>query len=297
MSRPPDGYVRYLLQRAEVVAAAPLADAVRQALAQDPLFRYAERHHKRRVYHGRGPSYGAPLPAGGVRVVVRRSRHGGMFAWLTGDLFVSPRAPHELEMSLRLSRAGVPTPEIIAYAIYRAGPLRRADIVTREIPAARDLGDALGDAETSAVRRAMLDSAARLLREMARAGARHPDLNVKNILLAPGVDGPSTAYVLDVDRVVFGRPDDPRIAQANLKRLTRSLRKWREQQRLTMPDSDLTWLAAAALGHALEEEADQSPAGPGDAAGEGTPGAPSGATPDAPDRGGPAADTSEAGGT
>jgi hypothetical protein len=249
--------VRFLLSRAEVIAAAPLADAVRQALAQDPLYRYAERHPKRRVYHGRGEVYGAPLPAGGVRIVVRHSRHGGMFAPLTRDLFFSPtRAPDELETALRLADAGVPTPEIVAYAIYRAGPImRRADIATREIPGARDLGDALAEAPDAAMRRAHLEHAARLMRALTDAGARHPDLNVKNILLASDAAGATMAYVLDVDRVEFAKPGDPRITQANLRRLARSLRKQREERKLAVTDADIAWLSDVAGGHAPRADA------------------------------------------
>ena len=47
--RAPAGYVRFLLSGAEVIAAESHADAVRRALAQDPLYHYAERHPRRRV--------------------------------------------------------------------------------------------------------------------------------------------------------------------------------------------------------------------------------------------------------
>jgi hypothetical protein len=54
-------------------------------------------------------------------------------------------------------------------------------------------------------------------------GARHADLNVKNILLRDDA-GTLNAMVLDVDRVVF---DEPRIVHdLNLERLLRSARKW-----------------------------------------------------------------------
>jgi hypothetical protein len=46
------------------------------------------------------------------------------------------------------------------------------------------------------------------------------------VLLARGESGELTAYVLDVDRVEFLRPRDPRVTELNLRRLTRSVRKW-----------------------------------------------------------------------
>jgi hypothetical protein len=248
MSRAPQGYVRYLLSGMEMVAAETHADAVRRALAQDHLYRYAEQHPKRRVFHGRDRAFGAPLPDSGARVVVRHSRHGGMLAPLTGDLFLPPtRAPHELETSLRLAHADVPTPEMIAYVVYRAGIFRRADIATLEVPASRDLAQALGEAGDEAARRRALGLAAALLRQLTAAGARHPDLNVKNILIAG--DAVPRALVLDVDRVSFERPNDPSVAEANYRRLARSLTKWRERHGLAVTQADVDWLGEAARGH------------------------------------------------
>jgi hypothetical protein len=59
-----------------------------------------------------------------------------------------------------------------------------------------------------------------LLAALTRAGAVHPDLNARNIVVAG-----KTAYVLDVDRVYFLPPDDPRVVARNRARLVRSARK------------------------------------------------------------------------
>lgn len=170
----------------------------------------------RREYVGRVPAYG--IPVGAARVVVRHSRHGGALAPLTGDLFLPPtRAPHEWQVACRLVGAEVPTPEVVAYAIYRAGPLlRRADIVTREIAGASDLAVAQPTPEAHV-------AVEGLLAAMARAGAVHPDLNAKNILLADR-EGALTAYVIDVDRVVF-RSSPRGVDKANRERLRRSIAK------------------------------------------------------------------------
>jgi 3-deoxy-D-manno-octulosonic acid kinase len=115
-------------------------EAVRTALKSGTLYEYAAQHEEARSLSGRGVVYAAPLP-NGDRVVVRHNRHGGLLAPLTGDRFLSPtRAPYELEASLQLIANGVPTPEIIAYAVYRAGPLlRRSDVASREIRDSADL--------------------------------------------------------------------------------------------------------------------------------------------------------------
>src|SRR2546423_9264695 len=41
------------------------------------------------------------------------------------------------------------------------------------------------------------------------AGAHHPDLNLKNVLLTAGEGEGLDAYVLDVDRVRFSSPGSP----------------------------------------------------------------------------------------
>jgi 3-deoxy-D-manno-octulosonic acid kinase len=168
---------------------------------------------ERREYVGRSVAYGIPLGDGSV--VVRHSRHGGLLAPLTRDLFFPPtRAPLELVVALRLAASGVRTPEVVAYAVYRAAAgFRRADVVTREVADARDLATHPATPEATAAVETLLDA-------LARAGAFHADLNAKNILLA-NQDGVLTAYVLDVDRVVFRTDPDP----ANRARLRRSIAK------------------------------------------------------------------------
>jgi tRNA A-37 threonylcarbamoyl transferase component Bud32 len=174
-------------------------------------------------------------------VVIRHNSHGGAFARFTRDLFVAPtRAPYELEVSRRLAALGVPTPEVVAYALYpRGGMLQRSDVCSREIEGGRDLAQVL-TGEGAAERHAALLAAAQLVGAMSRAGARHHDLNAKNILL-----GPDRAYVLDVDRTALDR--DPEAALAgNLARLGRSLRKWRDQFGARVAERDIAELEATA---------------------------------------------------
>jgi Lipopolysaccharide kinase (Kdo/WaaP) family len=252
----PAGYEQLEIGGTLVVAQRDRVGAVRAALRSGTLYAYAAAHKEARPLAGRGVAYAAPLPDGAA-VVVRHNRHGGLLASFTGDLFLSPtRAPYELGVALRLASAGVPTPTIVAYAVYRAGPLlRRSDVASVEIPESTDLAAVLTRG-SDADRRAALDATAMLLGELARCGARHHDLNVKNVLLAHSAAGnphPLTAYVLDVDRVEFGAPGDISITERNLERFARSVRKWRDRHGARVDEADLARVAASARAAASKD--------------------------------------------
>ena len=220
---PPPGYERITMPGLVAVARPSCAAALRDVLRAESLYAHAARHPERRQHVGRAPAYAIPLGPE-LRVVVRHSRHGGLLAPLTGDRFLAPtRAPHELRTALRLADAGVPTPEVMATVVYHAAPLlRTADVATREVAGARDLSAALAD-PSQAARDAAVAATARLLAALAAAGARHPDLNLKNVLLAPAGDGAVVAHVLDVDRVRFEAPGSAGVAAANARRLAESV--------------------------------------------------------------------------
>jgi hypothetical protein len=248
MPQPP-GYLLLQHSRAELVAAESVVAALGSVLDRKTLYAWAATHPKRRPYAGRITAYGAPLPNGSERVVVRHSHHGGLLARFTQDRFLPPtRAPEELEASLRLAEAGIPTPRVVAYAIYPAGRFFcRSDVVTEEIAPARDLGLALKEARDPAARRDLLMVVAPLLAALAGAGVWHPDLNIKNILIG-GAPEARRAYLLDLDRVRFGTPNDPVIARANLARLRRSARKWRTQHSSGFSEAELHDLEEMAAG-------------------------------------------------
>jgi 3-deoxy-D-manno-octulosonic acid kinase len=76
----------------------------------------------------------------------------------------------------------------------------------------------------------------RLLVLLAARGVVHPDLNVKNILLRPTAHGVE-ALIIDVDVVRWDAQRPPLdTMQANIARLTRSVRKWRAQFGCDMTD-------------------------------------------------------------
>jgi hypothetical protein len=230
--------VRERVGPADVVCLTDCVDAVRAALGGGTLHTWAATRPDRRELRGRGVAYAVSL-ADGTDVVVRHSRHGGLLAPLTRDLFLAPtRAPRELATSLRLRAAGVLTPQVVAFVTYPAGPLfRRADVATRLVPDGRDLAAVVADARGDA----WIGATGALLRALARAGARHPDLNLKNILLSP-----AGAWVLDVDVVALDVPRDV-AARANWARLGRSLTKWRRLHALPIDDGALARLRREAV--------------------------------------------------
>lgn len=243
---PPDGYVALTVGDVEAVAAEAYADAVTAALGSraGSLHEYARLHFESRALGGRSIAYSSPLPGIETRVVVRHNRHGGVLAPVTRDLFRPPtRAPFELDVSLRLQQAGVPTPEVVAYALYPAPfGMRRADVATREIADSVDLSAVL-TRPRSYSRLDAWDAVAELLRRLAAAGARHHDLNVKNVLLRARA-GTLDAFVLDVDRVTFETGD---VTEANLARLSRSARKWRDRHGAVVDESELAALTRAVV--------------------------------------------------
>ncbi|MDQ8154072.1 MAG: lipopolysaccharide kinase InaA family protein [Gemmatimonadota bacterium] len=247
----PPGYVRSAAGAVEFVARDWAHEPLRQALgAHGSLYQWAEAQADREPLQGRGVAWATTLGVGatsgstGTAVVVRHTRHGGLFAGLTGDLFPRPtRAPRELATAVRLANSGVPTPEVIAYAVHPvAGVLARSDVMTRRLPAGRDFPAAWRAAAPDA-RTPLLEAVAVLLRALSGAGAHHPDLNVKNVYVA-GDGAAITAYVLDVDRVEFA--DAPRAAARNVARFARSARKWNERHALGVPDDALMRLATLA---------------------------------------------------
>lgn len=221
------GYVRFRVGRARVTALVDAEQPLREALRHGTLYEYAGSHPDRRRMKGRGDVFAAPLPGQDESVVVRHAFRGGAPARVTQDLFFPPtRGLRELLVSQRLRTAGVNTPEVVAYVTYPAGAiLRRFDIATREIPNGADLFAWLAATDDVGARDVVLNAAAGAVASLVAAGAHHPDLNIRNVLVAPGPDGGLVGWILDVDRVRFHVAGSPTVRDANVTRLRRSLRK------------------------------------------------------------------------
>lgn len=173
--------------------------------------------------HGRGTAYVVDAPGG--RWVIRRYYRGGQIARLVKDRYLrvgEPRPIRELRVSAEARTRGIATPEVVAAVVYGSGPLYRADLATKYVPDSVDLVGLtfeMDDANVTAAWRAT----GRLIRQLAKAGIQHADLNMKNVLLSESRTFPR-AWVLDLDRayVCAGEAD----AEKMFRRLQRSIEKW-----------------------------------------------------------------------
>ena len=242
------GYARIKVNGARGLVIEGCQDAVEAILAAETLYQYAARQPDARSFKGRAPVYTAVLGESCGSVVVRHAVRGGLLSHTGSDLFFPPtRGLRELVNSLRLRMAGVPTPEVVAVVSYSAGPvLRRSDVATREIPDSHDLAAVLREMEPGDHRNACLRAAGSLLQSLTRAGAHHPDLNARNVLVTWDAEDGARAHVLDVDRIRFHVPGDPMVARANIARLFRSLRKLVEQGELAVSEMEMELIGAAA---------------------------------------------------
>ncbi len=222
----PAAYQQKLIRDARVVAHGSTMRYFDEMLMQHrTLFQWASTHPDARTMQGRHVAYAVPLPGADATVVVRHSHHGGMLSSLTRDVFRTPRAADELRISWTLRHVGIPTPHMLGYALYPTmhGRLWRADVVTREITDGVDLAAVLSTDTGMYDHGKSIEATVTLLRRLARTWAYHPDLNVKNILIAPDDAGETMAYVLDVDTLRFAEKN---AEWMNVERLLRSARKW-----------------------------------------------------------------------
>ncbi len=230
---------------ATLVALPDLFDALSARLTSfGTLYAWAESAPQPRALQGRGVVYVADLPECSTTAVVRHAWHGGLFAPITGDRYLMPtRAPREAAVSMMLREHGVPTPEMLGYALYPAGPgLRRVDVLSRFVPDAWDFGAVLLDAAPGVEREQGVRAVLTLLAKLAAARAVHPDLNVKNMLLVREAGG-LHAWVLDVDVVTFRGMPTAGVMALNVRRLVRSIRKWHVRHERAV---DEQWLAGFA---------------------------------------------------
>jgi hypothetical protein len=246
-----EGYDRFRVDSARVVAMEACADEIRLALKEGSLYDFARQQPDARTLVGRVPAYAINLGPMSGNVVVRHSARGGLIAKVVHDRFVSPtRGIVELLNSQRLRKQGVRTPKLVAYVVYPAGPLlRRLDVATREVPHAYDLAEVFSSELTKPNKHEALAAVSELIGSLTHAGAHHSDLNLKNIVLSRELDADKRirAFVLDVDRVRFNVPGDPLVARANMERLLHSLRKVKTRGEIFLDESDLRWLERRAM--------------------------------------------------
>ena len=204
-----DGRTRLLVRRGWEDAAEHLADP--DQLPADEV-----------VAGGRVPHAVVTLPSG-ARVVVRGYRRGGLMRLVNRQLyFGGNRAFDELRAAERARAGGVRTPLVVA-AIERPARVAgyRAWLATELVADGRDLAEWLAAEPDAARRTALLGEGARQIALMHAAGVAHPDLNLRNLLVA-GDD----VWLLDFDKAAGSADPVPSARRArDLRRLARSARK------------------------------------------------------------------------
>lgn len=214
----PSGYVVHrigdtwlVLDRAAADDLIPLRLA--DAAARRALF-------ARAPVRGRGAAPSVPLSAD-AGVVLRRYRHGGLLARITGPLFWGPqRALAELEVTARAEASGAPVPHVLCLAVWPAlGPLWSALIGTREVRGAQSLAELLAETAEPRERARLAREVGGAVRRLHDAGVEHRDLQVANVLVAGG-----RVLVIDLDRARFHAVDRLGAGRRarNLGRLVRS---------------------------------------------------------------------------
>lgn len=233
----PPGYDSWSFNGGFVAARDDVATAVRDSIASEgSLYSWARARPERTVFHGRGEAYGVRL--GSVDAVVRHARRGGVPAFFSEDLFMgTPRFFRELELSLRLSSAGVPTPAVLAGVAYHFVLGYRADVATARVAGADLASLCFGDRPPEGARRsALFRAVGRLVRLVHEAGFVHPDLQLRNLVVNDAA--PPEAWLLDVDTCRSIQPSDAAARRRNLDRFYRSWEKWNAARgpRLTAGD-------------------------------------------------------------
>lgn len=171
------------------------------------------------------------------KCVLRHYYRGGLVAKVSNDSFVytsmnETRAHRELSILSTLFDAGLSVPKPLAARVVKKGFCYRADIITGEIERAKELHEILqqGSLDESAWK-----AIGKSIRNMHKAQAYHPDINVKNVLvqlpnsqdvdsnLAAAEPGEVKISLLDFDNCKIRQGESWKLA--NLGRFKRSLEK------------------------------------------------------------------------
>jgi tRNA A-37 threonylcarbamoyl transferase component Bud32 len=167
----------------------------------------------------------ALVDVGGMSLVLRGVRRGGLVGPLLGAALLGPDRPlREIAVTAALRSAGAPVPRPAFGGAFRDGLVWNGAVATFLEADARDAEFWLRDAASPASLPGALASAGAAVRRFHDAGGSHPDLHVKNLLVRERSDG-CEIIVIDLDRVRIEAGVAPRARMAQLMRLYRSLLK------------------------------------------------------------------------
>ncbi len=200
----------------------------------------------RPVHHrlaGRGPVHVMDTANG--EIVAKQLSRGGLAGGLARHTYFDRWRPvREAAVAEALRVGGCRTPPVVAVRCTRAGPGGwRLELATARVPGGRDLLEVATEARAAGSGLDRLARAAGLtVRRLHDAGLRHRDLQLKNLLVAPG--GPADGkdlVVLDLDRCTLAGPLAQAERVASLARLGRSALKHGLGPAGTADDSSGVW--------------------------------------------------------
>ena len=178
--------------------------------------------------------------------VLRHYRRGGLVAKFLTDRYLGyslakSRAWREWHLLDELYRSGLPVPQPIAARVVKNGLLYRADLVMRRLDA-QPLADILLG---QPIAPELWNKLGKTLADFHARSIFHADLNARNIMLAAA----DNFYLIDFDRGEK-RSSEGEWPQANLKRLRRSLDKFKENNpKFYFSESDWQQLLAGYQNH------------------------------------------------
>ncbi|HVR44807.1 MAG TPA: lipopolysaccharide kinase InaA family protein [Thermoanaerobaculia bacterium] len=179
-------------------------------------------HPDSTILRGRRPVVAGRL--GGVKLVVKRIHHGGLFASIGRDAFLTPsRARAHVELADYLSSNGIATAPVVFTSWRRSRGFVRCEVGFEQIDGAVDADRYFfGPGAPPAEWEARAGDIGSLVARLHQIGFLHADLNLMNFLFTP--DGET--YILDLDKSALpGAPPSRRERSRNLDRLERSIRK------------------------------------------------------------------------
>lgn len=217
--------VEFTLGQLTCLCRPQLEAPLRLVYASDPwAYEALRRAPGSELLRGRRP-VAAGLLGNGTPVVVKRLHHGGLFASLTGDRFLTPRRVITgMAVADFLAARGVATPDVLFVAWRRAGPFVRGELGFERLSGGTDAADLLFTRPGGLPEgwRERVGGIGRLVARLHELGVRHGDLNLMNFYCS----AEGQVLILDLDKAdMRAGALRERARRHNLARLERSVRK------------------------------------------------------------------------
>jgi hypothetical protein len=202
-----------------------LEAALRSAYATAPwVYEALRRLPGAELFRGRRPVAAGRL-GDGTSVVVKRLHHGGLFASLTGDRFLTPRRLRTgVAVADFLVAHQVATPDVLFAAWRRSGPFVRGELGFERLSGGTDAADLLFTRPAGLPEgwRERIGAIGRLVARLHALGLCHGDLNLMNFYCS----AEGQVLILDLDKSdLRPGPLSEGARRRNLARLERSVRK------------------------------------------------------------------------